>query len=95
MIKQLREQQGFTSQKAFASVIEIPLNRYQLIERMLVKATEEEFERMGGKNYDEYLVEIGCGQVLMYTNRLVGFARACGCDNPEEVVRDFVLRMGV
>lgn len=94
MIKQLREQNGFSTQKAFAAVMDISLPRYNLIERMLVKATKDEFERMGGKNYDEYLIEFGCGQVLMYTNRLVGFARACGCDKPEEVVRDFVLRMG-
>lgn len=91
MIKQLREQNGFSTQKAFASVIEIPLNRYQLIERMLVKATEEEFKRMGGTNYDEYLLEIGCAKVLMYTNRLEAFARACGCEHPKEAVYAFVM----
>ena len=94
MIKQLREQQGFTSQKAFAACVDIPFPRYRLIERMLVKATAEEYARIGGKEYDTYLIEFGCGRVLMYTNRLEAFARACGCEKPKEVVRDFVMRMG-
>jgi len=44
MIKRLRTELGFSSAKAFAEAKSLSVARYQLIERMLLLATPEEFE---------------------------------------------------
>lgn len=94
MIKELREKAGFTSVKAFAAVVGISYSRYQLIERMILKATREELAAIGSSDYESYCVEFGCKKTMEYTNRLIAFAKMCGCEKPDEVVKEWCEKNG-
>jgi len=78
MIKRLRTELGFSSAKAFAEAKSLSVARYQLIERMLLLATPEEFELLKGESYTAYLREFKCGVTLMSTHKMRSFAAICG-----------------
>lgn len=89
MIKQIRIDRGYTSIAAFAQDIGISQSRYYSIERLLIKATPDEFKLIGGVNYDDYSIEYEAKKTLMFTSRMIDFASYCGSPDPSETVQRY------